>query len=205
MLIKPKPEGGLGLQDLEIKQKALRMSWFKKIVLYPEKEMHWPYIFKNITSIDFKDMLYINCKAKTLTAQLQLPLLWKDILSEWADLTYEYPSGKSEILSQYLWYNQHIQCNKRMINFRDLRAIGIMQVKHIFNEDTCKFYTIEEIINNYGGNFNYMHYIMLKDAIPKDWVNKIKEKRNLDIIYTAQERLLNNQRFVKACYDKIRN
>ena len=88
-----------------------------------------------------------------------------------------------------------------MVNFQDLRKLGIRQVKHIVNGYSGNFYRLNEIIEQYGDNFNFMHYNMLADAIPNVWVRKLKSNTTVSLCDTIQERCFSMKHFTKFWYD----
>ena len=103
-LIKSKENGGLNMVDFTLFDKALKISWVRRIC--SEGNQPFKFIPLNFLSgvggtLVFRcndDLQYFNLSAK-------LPTFYKDIISYWQELNKVVPTTKKDVLDQIVWNN----------------------------------------------------------------------------------------------------
>jgi hypothetical protein len=78
-----------------------------------------------------------------------------------------------DIRRQWLWMNKHIKINKQEIKWNTWINKGIKLIHDIVDNEG-KFLTINELQQKYSVTGDFLKYNSLKDAIPKEWRDKLK-------------------------------
>ena len=195
-LIQKKYDGGLALVDPETKHQSVRMSGISKL-----GGLDPPYWEK----VEFAHLLMMNVSPKGLQKQVNIAPLWRDIFQVYAKYTNNNPTNKLDILTQYLWFNQFILGNKKMLYYKDFIKYGILQVKHVYCIDEVRFYRYEEIQQMYNPNVKYLEYYSVIKAIPNEWIAKLKssKKCETDLPCTYYEEIFNLKKQSRWWYHTI--
>jgi hypothetical protein len=100
-----------------------------------------------------------------------------------------------DIRKQCLWLNKHIKINKVEIKWKNWIQHNILTLHNIL-DNNGNFLSIEEINREYNFRCDFMQYNSLKDAIPKEWREKVKTMNVCKEMIESNEILyieLNNQ------------
>ena len=85
------------------------------------------------------------------------------------------PETISGILSQNLWFNEHIIIDNCMVNFTNFSQKNINLIDQLVNE-SCLFKKWQMLEDEYHlDNDIYFQWAQLLHAIPQIWKNKIKQ------------------------------
>ena len=128
-------QGGLGLVDLSIKDKSLKISWIKTLS-QDENFANLAYEIINPTlnetvwriNLHPNDVDVVGCKNK----------FWTDVLYSWAEINFINNVTAPE--RQIIWYNSHIRQNKKPFLWKSNLESGLMYVGDLldFKEETSK-------------------------------------------------------------------
>ena len=199
-MIQSRTDGGLGLVDIYAKRVSLRLSWVKKIL--NQKEYAWENMLSILARKDIKEIWMMNIDPKQILKQINLPKIFEDIAEEWAKISFTNPTNKEEILTQYLWYNQFLKIGNTVQFYQDLNSCGITQVRDIYCIKEKRLFKLDEIIEIYGPNFNYMHYMSIINAVPKKWLSTLKKSNEISVTETMLETSIRSPRITKWVYQQ---
>jgi hypothetical protein len=164
-------EGGLKMLDIKTFIKAQKIMWVKR--LYKEGDASWKaypqhVLNKLIGKNSFKCNLNINKKPN-------INEFYWSIIKDWMEIQEQDTDNMSatDIRRQCLWLNINIKINKEELRWNDWIQNNILLI-HDIVDSTGTFLTINEIERIYGLKCNFMRYNSLKDAVPKEWREKLK-------------------------------
>ena len=107
---------------------------------------------------------------------------WKNVRDIWADLQDNPTTTPEEILSQPIWKNNHIKINRKPIFYKRWCKNGIFYLNDIIKNDG-NFLTVEELNENFNMNVNFLDYLSIQNAIPREWRRSLLTYgKNLNII-----------------------
>jgi hypothetical protein len=93
-----------------------------------------------------------------------------------------------DIRDQWLWMNKHIKLAGKEINWKNWIQNNITTIHDIVDNEG-KFLSIIELNRNFNSNCNVMQYNQLKDAIPREWRDKLKTIKIPGNIFQDNEEL----------------
>ena len=165
-----KEDGGLGLCDLEIKDKALKAQWPVKIQKNKKLENLADILIQNPIGKNFW-----RCNLKFYDISKVLPIkspFWRDIVFTWSSVTYEIAmESQNHLKEQILWFNSHIRVENLPIFNSKWYQKGIIKIEDILNQDG-KFMEFREFQGKYGINA-FLQYYGLLSAIPAEWKSEV--------------------------------
>ena len=189
-LINTIESGGLKLQDLETKIRAIQIKWIQNLAdtsiekpwksylqtYYPFEINMLPYIMIDSNDIPkFKDPFYAS------------------LIQSWSKIHNEPIDTAEDICKQILWKNKFIKINGKTVNYKTWREHNILLVHHLLDQQG-KFATKRYLEHKYSFTIDIMKYNSLISAIPKQWRQKIKEDSNINnyVIYLDGKVMLND-------------
>lgn len=163
----PKLLGGLSVPDIYIKNKSLKIAWVPKALGQINSWNYWIYQYFPLA---FGTFWHCNINSKDiniLTEGIQNQLV-KEIITYWFEYTFHIPKTIHDIQNQIVWYNSHIKVGGEMIFNRQLYDKNILYVNNVShpNGELMKF---DEFCAKYNLNFNYLTYLGILSAFPKNW------------------------------------
>ena len=200
-LILPYDKGGLKLQHINLRNKALKVKMVQKDRLESDRENSlWSQLLKNVLPIEQSQ--FWNCNMSTQDVKKIVPRgICRDCIESWAEINYHVPVGTEEILSQVLWYNSHIKENNESLFIKKWAELGMNYVKQIIKKD--KFFTCEELWGKFGVRLNYIEYFRLQKAIPKEWMLVIKHGIEIKLHKTGNEIVKGVSKCSKLVYAEL--
>ena len=164
-LIMPYDRGGLALQDLKLKDKAIKAASFYAILdeLNQDDNFLKIIIQKLVRIPKAIPLLEIMLKEKEVKRVCKKQSLWSDFLAAWNQFNITIPRTKEAIRAQPLWYNTYIM--KEKINYKAI-ANQCTQVSNLIDQQG-HFKPDQELQEWYSLNFLELNQI--KSAIPKEW------------------------------------
>ena len=186
-MVKDYTEGGVRMVDISAFDKALKLSWIKRISSTTDK---WGIIANKY--IDYKTIISTGGYASKDKIKKTANPFWKEILNNWNELLkkQEYPQKIDEILNQPLWYNKNMR-DKELFdtywfdkNIRYIRDI---------TKRTGEFKSFQEIKLEYDVGGNFLTYGKLLAGIPKNWKDKLKT----EILDVGDENINPIESFIK--------
>ena len=140
-------QGGMKMINIHNFDKALKISWIKKLVTQPNSQWHklLTVMYENINkTLIFGDQWY---NEMSLTVHNQF---WHNVLRDWQTLNkIQQAQNESELLRNCIWYNSQI--SKNTIFFPDWYKKGIYLVNDIINTEG-KIISIRDLKNKFNIN-----------------------------------------------------
>ena len=147
-------------------------------IFYDDNTHDWKIIPKYLISRFFgkKFIFHSNLNFNRILLNA-FPPFYKSIFTNWKTYFYCTPESPSCILSEFLWFNEHINIENKCIFFKKFSEKNINFVYSIVSENGSikKWETFKRDFNL--GNEDYFKYMQLVDAIPT--IRK-KEVKNFD-------------------------
>ena len=173
-------QGGMKMINIHNFDKALKISWIKKLVTQPNSQWYklLTVMYENINkTLIFGDQWY---NEMSLTVHNQF---WHNILKDWQTLKkIQQAQNESELLRNCIWYNSQI--SKNTIFFPDWYKKGIYLVNDIINTEG-KILSIRDLKYKFNINVNILNYYTIKAKIE---------------LYTSKYRLLGNLTLERPTY-----
>ena len=201
ILINNYDEGGIKLIDLNAKEKAIKISWIKRLLT---KESNWTNIairkFKiignkiwnaNLNEKDADNLIDKNCVS-----------IWPDVLKAWS--TYNFHEPETGVLNQFMWLNSHIKIGKKPVLFQKAFNNNILHIKDIRTNN--RFLNFDELENKYGKTINFVQYYSLTTVIKKKWGHILNSEINNEEIPNPNQNInsiISDNKMSKTVYHKL--
>ena len=196
--IKKKVDGGLGMKDFVLFDKALKLTWVKR--LCSASDAPWKYIPKSfLSSVSGTDLFQCNYDCNLLDLNGHLPEFYKQIIHHWQKIVSMTPRSKTEILSQTIWNNKFITIDKKMVYLPLWHRAGIKKISDLFDENENCFLPFLSLRNKYTLTCNFLQYHGLISAIPKSWKKLLYTNSGVPISPPLQTCTIT----CKMLYDKL--
>ena len=98
-------EGGLQLNDLELKDKALKIKWVQEL---RHNESVFKELVKGMLPINLDTFWKCNLSVKD-TKKLFHVSMFSDIFIAWSYFNHHTPTSEKQIMNQCIWYNSFIK------------------------------------------------------------------------------------------------
>ena len=167
-LCKKKTQGGLKLVNLEVKQRALQISWIFRL----QKDPFLEQCAYSQLSPALGPLIWLCNLKKQDVAKMFGQNIWAKILVAWSTINYFVPMSRDEIMHQLLWANSFIRVNNTPIIWRHWIQKDIVRVKDIVNENgdlNCQLY-----------NLNWLEVQQLGKALLQEWWSALKSLTVID-------------------------
>ena len=182
-LVKTKSDGGLGMKDFVLFDKALKLIWVKR--LCSNSDGPWKYIPNSfLSTVGGTELFQCNYSYNLLDLKGPLPEFYNQIIRHWQKIVSTTPHSKTEILSQTIWNNKFITIDKKMVYLPHWHQAGIKQISDLFDEQKNCFLPFLSLCNKYRLNCNFLQYHGLISAIPQSW-KKLLHVNSDDSIATS--------------------
>lgn len=201
-IINTKENGGLKMIDIRTFDKALKISWVKKIC-DENFQADWKKFHYSVFG-SWTDVWFLNKKSiKQLAVSLSNPF-WTDVLKSWAEYIND-PRNAIDFLKQPLWNNLSITISKKPVCRPNWEAKGIRYINDIVDQ-AGQFLTHEAINQKFNLNCNFLEVYSIVSAIPKPWKKAIKDNGDrLEHVKSLkiEELLKSKQKTTKVTYNAI--
>ena len=152
--------GGLGLVNLEYKDKALKATWPHIL----SKEEEYGSLVYGIMRCSTIGSNIWKCRllaedVKTLKIKSEF---WEQVLTAWSEYNF---MQDFRIENQILWYNSSIRIKGKPFLWADVYTSGLLYVHQLFEK--MEFKSDQEVMQQY--NLNKLRYNSLKVSIPLEW------------------------------------
>ena len=123
----------------------------------------------------------------------------------WYNIFYELCKMKKDnehnFTSQVIWFNSNIQIDNKLCFYKTWYEKGICYIKDIWNEETGRFLTLDEIKQKYDLNVPFTVYFGLQKAI-----SEMRKKKTVDELVTRQDPVSSqsNTRMSVTLYRKLK-
>ena len=205
-----KDNGGEDMVDLDLKDCCLKLNWLSRLVHTPGT---WcDYVSGNVIPHSIQDTTYFlecNLLWKDYPIRINPNSIWFEVMKYWCEVSFKSASVFVEvgkILDINLWYNTNIRIKNLPIFWLNWYNNGIRKIYDIIHDSEPKFLSWNELRTKYKINGNYLHYLGLLAALPKNWTRHISEStvgkhnllRNSESSLTT--RLLKSDKSAKLLY-----
>ena len=168
-------EGGLRDIDIDIKIKALQLSWLRRL---EDNNFHpWKIIPKHLLSIissNGSSLFYPNMEFKENVQFKALPKFYQNIIHYWCEFSRGEPITPSMILSESMCHNRFLKIGNEVISCSFLNLDKPLFVADFFdligNLKTWPRFKSDLSIPN----TMFFKWTQLVDAIPKQWQELLK-------------------------------
>ena len=169
-------KGGLGMVDLELFDKSLKLTWLRRFMTGEPK---WKQI---ITSL-FPDTLnlwkYGNNYIMKLSMAIENPF-WTNVFSYYYELHKKVEICSYEELGETSFlYNERIRIGNKVIVNNDLARNGIFLIKHLWEDTT--FLSHEEFVLKFNVHIDFLTFLAIIQAIKKSYDTNNLEKTGVHI------------------------
>ena len=173
LLINEKEAGGLKLQDIKIRNKALKARWVIRessdyLNQLKAKLLKLPSTFEikeaNVNKTDVE---------KKFRNQGKVNNIWVDVWKAWCEINYHKPKSPNDIKNQYIHSNSHIKREGKPYIWT--KIVGkINRIEQIWDSKNKSFQKYEKIREEHGDTLDMISYITLTRSVPKEWVKILK-------------------------------
>jgi hypothetical protein len=173
-LISTISDGGLKLQDIDSKVKALKLRWIKEI-LDEDKYPPWKAYLNTKFKFDIHKLPYYNMEKSDCGKTGQS--FYDNLIRIWAEIHYYEPTNSEEACQQLLWHNSAVKINNKTINNTLMEQNGIVFVQDLI-DNKGKIGNKDYIQKKYKIQIDTMFFNSLRSAIPKRWKKLIETDNN---------------------------
>jgi hypothetical protein len=155
--------------------KAQKVMWVKRLI--EPGQASW----KAVPLLYLKELLGINtfkCSLSCMEKPIDIPDFYWQIIKSWNEvktLTSNL-NNPIEIRRECLWLNKDIKIGKKEVNWDTWQNKGINLIHDIVKKDGS-FMTNIEFEQKYDIKNDFLKFSALKDAIPPEWMKKLKSMK----------------------------
>ena len=161
-----KKNGGMGLVDIERKNRALKISWIKTL---KSEEKLANIVYKNC-KLELKELIWrCSLKAKDVHLVIEDPF-WCEVVSAWCELRY-YLEEEELTKSTILWYNSRIRVEDKPIFWIGPFKKGLIYVGQLY--ENSQLISAIKAYRLYG--LSILELNGLLSAIPQHWRRQMKD------------------------------
>ena len=186
-----KSEGGAGLVDLEIKDKALKISWVK--ILAEEENLEKIVYINNIPELGRRIW---DCNMRPSDVKYFIKdKFWINVFEAWFQFKDKCDS-LSKVEHQMIWLNSNIRVERRPIIWKKAISYGLYYVKQLIKDKSWISY--QQAKENFG--LSVMAYNTLKSAIPSQLVKRIYAVEHEAYVYSFRQAMSKRQDLTTFAY-----
>ena len=174
--------GGLQSVDIEVKLKALQLSWIHR--LFDQKEHQWKSIPRFLLRKNFGETnIFYHHFSPNKEALRSFPNFYQTILTTWMDCS-DPPITPASILNQRIWHNHFLIIENNPFFFKDFAQVNFNYVYQMFTPDG-RMKTWPEIKTEFNLNDRmYFRFFQLVHSIPPEWRQTLTEADPVDVMPT---------------------
>ena len=157
--------GGVGLTNLRLREKALKISWINILQNNPESAN----IAYSLINPTLRDNIF-RCNLHKKDIQLVIPRdkseFWNDVLTAWAEINFD----NKTVNGQSVWFNSSIRVDDKPIFIAQCFEKGLMWISQLYPNG--KLIGVKAARELY--DLNIMQLNQIHSAIPMHWKNELK-------------------------------
>ena len=191
--------GGLKNVDIKYKIASLQCSWIQR--LYDDNNHDWKIIPKYFISTFFGKKFIFHSNLNFSQELIKsFPPFYRSIFINWKTFFYSSPDSPSCILSEFLWFNKHINIENKYVFFQNFSEKNINFVYSIVSDNGSikNWVTMQQEFHL--ENKDYFRYMQLVYAIPISWKKKIKNNI-IDFLLCTDHHITRKSRML--CLEKL--
>jgi hypothetical protein len=180
------PNGGLKLQDLETKVKALQLKWVQNL-----NNINYTAAWKEYVATKFKNSPNKETIVEYNMQQTDYPWyndkFYNSLFETWAKLHNRPPTTGEQVLRETIWNNSYIRADNKTFYYKNWVQKGITFIKDLINQ-RGQIMDKQEFLAHTGIKLRPLQYESAISAIPKQWKKLVKEGglRNNDYLVFAE-------------------
>ena len=173
-LISDYKDGGLRDIDVDLKVRALQLSWLKR--LHDSNFHPWKVIPNHIFSkISACNSLFFPNFGLSSSASISIPIFYEQLISFWSQVSSSTPRTTSSMLSESIWNNNLILIDNKPISpimfHNNVRSLFVADFfDHLGNILDWNSFRVKHNISE----VLFFNWIRIIDAIPNHWRASIK-------------------------------
>ena len=156
--------GGLKLQDLELKIQAIKLKWVKKLM--EEQNTPWKSYLAQYIMDEINMLPYYNINEHDMP-RLGQPF-YDGMFNMWTKLHFNKPTDTIPICEQIIWNNSHIKIDNKLVYYKHWQMKNIYFIQQLL-DDTGNIAKKNFLENKYSIVCKHFEYESLIHAIPKEW------------------------------------
>ena len=106
-------QGGMGLFDVQRKDRSVKISWIQHLNMMSENSKALA-IYSIQPVIDNADFWYLNVKKEDMYDCCNPVGYWKDVMLAWCEYNFHEVENINQLLQQRIWYNSHIKIGNKI-------------------------------------------------------------------------------------------
>jgi hypothetical protein len=172
-------EGGLKLQDLPTKIKAMKIKWMKKLsnidIMKP-----WKAYLALCTQYKPEYIPCFNMRENDMPHTIDK--FYSEMFKTWSQIHFYSPTSFEGITEKLVWNNSCcIKVDYKCVHYKDWQNKGINFFIDLLDEQG-NMMTKEALGNKYSLTFKPMQFESLVHAIPREWKNIVQGNNNIQNI-----------------------
>ena len=170
-LILPKQEGGLGLSDIETRDKAMKANWVFKVNKNAKHCSLVDEVIGNPIGVEFWSSQMINKDITKVFAKI--PKFWFQVISLWFEIEFDDPLEGHQVRKQMIWFNSNVCPHKRPHWKQNLYSKGLKHLSDLLHEDNS-FLSFQEFSTKFSTK-DFLYYNALIKSIPPIWIDYLRQ------------------------------
>ena len=166
--------GGIKMIDINYFLNSIKASWIKRYINKENKGAWKFFIEQKIKQYGNEFIFECNVSKNEINTFFPQNTFMNDVCSSWFYIQSEH--NKNEMnLKDIVWNNAEIKIDNKLVYYKTWHDKGILYIEHLYDYRKKDFYTYEDFKNIYGiKNTDYLKYHMLKNNIPKYFLDRLK-------------------------------
>ncbi len=164
-------DGGLKLPDIRSKIKSIKIAWLQRMC--NTDLLFWKHYCKSIFNIECNMIPF--CKWSKGDVEKVSNDFYKQILLYWFEIYNTHVNNADDVYKQFLWNNANIKIGNKTVCYKKWIAKGVLTMADI-TTNSGSILPKDVFCNKFMLNVNFLDYLSITTAIPKEWCNLIKNK-----------------------------
>ncbi len=166
-------DGGLNLPDVRAKIKAIKIAWLQRMCA--NDNLFWKYFCKSIFNVDCN--MIPHCTWSKRDIDKISNKFYKQVLHYWLELYDVKVNTAEDVYKQIIWNNSNIRIGNKTVFFKKWIDKGVLTISDVTTLNG-NMLSQEEFCNKFNIYVNFLEYLSLISAIPKQWRNLIRNVPN---------------------------
>ena len=190
--------GGLKLTNLIDFNKALKLSWVKRIL---NTSGGWQDMFEEVVGLNRKTVWELDTQSLNECQSLCKNPFWKDVLAIWSEFK-ELHTENVDSRCYPIWGSFFMKNVNLIARKEDLIKQGITYINDLLSANGDRL-GYQEFITRYKVKLNFVDFYGLVHSIPKKWLNSITSRLEKEKVFQPLIQTLCAQKYVtKWAYQK---
>ena len=201
VMIQKIEKGGLNMTDVEGFISALKANWIKRY-MNDKNEGGWKITFRHyVSKIGGINFLNSFLTERDLKYYIPKENFVYNVIKHWNKIVLlKNSSDDINIWEQAIWHNSYIKKNNHPIESSKWAKKGILQIKHIVNENgLISFHELREMYKLDAED--YFVYQLVKHSIPSVWFNQLALDQNENKTEPLVEQIIKKTKCTKFFYE----